>query len=103
MQFIEEERSGECLEVHFKTSSRATIAVFCLRFKDANKKDEWKVKTNSFMIALRSSLQGFPCSNQVVHNALQTIDYGPMRDPSKSPHDAVKDDWTSPRGQNTPT
>ena len=39
-QAIEEEWSGDRLEIHYKTSSKATIAVFILRFRNRDKKDD---------------------------------------------------------------
>lgn len=99
LERIEEQRSGDCLEVHYKTTSKAKIAIIVLRFKNAEKKDEWKIKPNHFAIAIRSCIDVFPHSNPVVNAALSTLDYGIMRDPSKGPHEAVVDEWKSPKGK----
>ena len=94
---IEEERAGDCLEVHYKTASKATIAVFCLRFKNQDKKDDWRIKPNSFCVALRNAVQDFPHPNLVVNLALSQLEYGVMRDTSKSPNEPVATEWISPK------
>ena len=94
---IEEERAGDCLEVHFKTATKATIAVFCLRFKNQDKKDDWRIKPNSFCVALRNAVQDFPHPNLAVNLALSQLEYGVMRDTSKAPNEPVATEWISPK------
>ena len=94
---IKESRAGDYLEVHYKTSSKATIAIFCLRFKNAEKKDDWRIKTNHLSVALTNTVVEFPCSNPLVNDALLSLDYGMMRDNSASPNTAVSKSWTSPK------
>jgi len=97
LQRIQENRSGDCLEVYFKTSSKSCIAVYVMRFKNSEKKDDWRIKTNHFCVALRSAIVGFPCANPTVNDALLSIDYGLMRDTTQSPKTPVSNDWTSPK------
>lgn len=60
LQRIEEERSGESLEVHYKTSSKATIVVWLLRFKNAEKKRNGKSKPTVSVSPCAVQLLRFP-------------------------------------------
>lgn len=97
LQRIQDNRSGDCLEMHWKTSSKSKITIVCFRFKNSEKKDDWRIKTNHFCVALRSAIVDFPCANPIVNEALLSLDYGLMRDTSQSPKTPVSNDWTSPK------
>ena len=93
---IEGKNAEHCLEVHYRTASKATITVFCLRFKKHNKRNDWRIKPDSFCVALRNAVQYFPHPNSAINLALSRLEYGLMRDTSKSHDQPVATEWISP-------
>jgi hypothetical protein len=96
-QKIEEARPGACLQVHWKTSSKARSAGFCLRFLNSERKDDWKIKGDHFCIALRNYVEVFgPEENPVVNKALANLAFGKMRNPEEGPNSCIYNDWSPP-------
>ena len=71
--------------------------MFCIRYLNATGKDDWRIKGDSFGIAIRHYVEVFGTGESpVIDESLRSLAYGRMRDPDGGPSDVLYTEWSSP-------
>jgi len=96
---IETSRPSDSLTFYWRTSTRAQKVVILIRFLNAEGQDDWRMKAEALVSAIKNHAASFKIRNATVNNALMNMDIVTKRDPNGAPDQAATKEWKSPTTQ----
>ena len=96
LQKIDLDRPSDRIEVHWKTTTKASACCFVVRFLTTQGQEVWCIKGDMFALAVSKYVSIFKQESIHVTQALKNMVAGKMRDPSGDPDAIFKKTWTSP-------
>ncbi len=99
LQKIQDSRPAEAIDIYHHTTSKSTIAVLCIEFRDRQGKNAWTIKAEHFAQTFSSYASIIKQEDPVVDEMLENMTSVKQRDISKGPEHALVNSWKNKNGK----